>query len=321
MRNLPALLLLLSLALALARTQGTNPPLGPSIPPPAGRALLSRGADLEPYDFPPSPLLPSQQPILGPDGFWTKSSLESHYANTLHLRYHPRLYPKPPPFEVWFKEQQLIRAINTLSHVIDLDLHRPYVTLEDLLEHEMQFAELNILLRMTQIATAIRYANVNDEWRKWEEDMLRHWAGFLEVGKGMKADGENERWQRHLEWIKQLEKKRNEESRKEEEFEQQLVREQGKGKLVMEGTGEGDHRWNEIPLERGSLQSSTPKRWKEIQIGKDDLQGSTSRRGSDVHFGEGTRHDAVRKLMEKAEKGEEKMLEGINEAVARGLHF
>ncbi|KAJ1595235.1 hypothetical protein NDA11_006261 [Ustilago hordei] len=292
MRNLPALLLLLSLALALARTQGTNPPLGPSIPPPAGRALLSRGADLEPYDFPPIPLTPLSA-----------------------------TNPRRPPFEVWFKEQQLIRAINTLSHAIDLDLHRPYVTLEDLLEHEMQFAELNILLRMTQIATAIRYANVNDEWRKWEEDMLRHWAGFLEVGKGMKADGENERWQRHLEWIKQLEKKRNEESRKEEEFEQQLVREQGKGKLVMEGTGEGDHRWNEIPLERGSLQSSTPKRWKEIQIGKDDLQGSTSRRGSDVHFGEGTRHDAVRKLMEKAEKGEEKMLEGINEAVARGLHF
>ncbi|KAJ1034815.1 hypothetical protein NDA13_001069 [Ustilago tritici] len=315
MRNLPALLYL---ALTLARTQGTNPPLGPSIPPPAGRALLSRGADLEPYDFPPSPLTPSEQPILGPDGFWTKSSLESHYGNTLCFRYHPRLYPKPPPFEVWFKEQQLIRAINIQSQIIDIDLHRPGVTLEDLLEHEMQLAELNIMLRMTQIATVIRYANVNDEWRKWEEGMLRHWAAFLEVGKGMKADGEK-RWQRHLNWMKQVAKERDE-SRK-EEFEQQRVREQGRGKLVKEETREGDHRWNETPLERGFLQSSTPKRWGEIQIGKDELPSSTSRRGSDAHVGEGTSHDAVRKLLEKPEKGEDKMLEQMHEAVARGLHL
>lgn len=325
MRNLPALLLLLSLVLTLARTQGTNPPLGPSIPPPAGRALLFRGADLELYDFPPSPLPPSQQPILGPDGFWTKSSLESHYRETLHLRYHPRLYPEAPPFEVWLKEQQLIRAINTLIHVIDFDLHRPDVTLEDLLEHEMQLTELGILLRNTQIATAIRYANVEDGWRKWEESMFRHWAGFLEVGKGMKVDREKDKWKKHVEWMKQLEEERNEEERNEEsrkeEFEQQRVREQGKGKLVMEGTGEGDHRWNEIPLERGFLQSSTPKRWREIPIGKDDLQDSTSRRGSDVHFGEGTSHDAVRELMEKAKKGEEKMLEEMNEAVAKRFHI
>ncbi|SOV02929.1 uncharacterized protein UDID_06104 [Ustilago sp. UG-2017a] len=320
MRNLPALLLL-SFALTLARTQVTNPPLGPSIPPPAGRALLSRGADLEPYDFPPSPLPPSQQPILGPDGFWTKSSLDSHYSNTVHLRYHPGIYPKPPPFEVWFKEQQLIRAINILSQVIDIDLHRPGVTLEDLLEHEMQLAELNILLRMTQIATVIRYASVDDEWRKWEEDMLRQWAAFLEVGKGMRPEGEKEKWERNFDWMKQLVKERDEESRKEEEFEQQRVREQGRGELVKEGTGEGDHRWNEIPLERDFLQSNTPKRWREIPIGKDDLQSSTSRRGSDVHVGEGSSHDAVGKLMGKAEKGEDKMLEQMHEAVVRGLHL
>lgn len=174
---------------------------------------------------------------------------------------------------------------------------------------------------MTQIATVIRYANVDDKWRKWEEDMLRQWAAFLEVGKGMRPEGEKEKWERNLYWMNQLVKERDEELRKEEEFEQQRVREQGRGELVKEGTGEGDHRWNEIPLERDFRQSNTQKQWTEIPIGKDDLQSSTSRRGSDVHVGEGSSHDAVGTLMKKAEKGEDKMLEQMHEAVVRGLHL
>ncbi|KAJ9474260.1 hypothetical protein PHBOTO_004300 [Pseudozyma hubeiensis] len=204
---------------SIGRTAGANTPrFSPAVPPPAGRALLSRSSYLEPYDYPAAVQaefdtrahIHPYYPTLGPAEFWTKPSLRQHYSSTLHLRYHSSLFPTPPPFEVWFKEQQLIRAINMLSQTIELETEHRQLDRLALLRREMQLGELSILLRLTQIATTLRYAALAPEWRWFEESMYRQWAAFLQISQNAAKDDEGKGsdvdWRRHLEFLQQTAK-------------------------------------------------------------------------------------------------------------------
>ncbi|KAF6767674.1 Integrase-like, catalytic core [Kalmanozyma brasiliensis GHG001] len=269
----------------------------PPIAPPAGRALLSRGASLEPFDYPPSSSL---YPILGPPSFWRESSLHTHYLSTLHLRYHPILYPTPPPFAVWLKEQQLLRSIALLTQTIELETSRK-AHFSVLLQHEMQLGELSVLLRYTQIATALRYASLAPEWRRWEESMYRHWGAFLAVGQSAAAErgGEEGRWREHLAYLERLGVAKVEEERRAEERERT----------------DGRSGWRGAPVGRGDLESSTPKRWTHTpQVGASPevegndlrarLQSSTPRRWQEAP--------------ESASSAAHDLVEGVQEAVQRG---
>ena len=236
------------------------PGTGPSIPPPAGRALLSRSANLEAYDFPASarsdfdtrlhehPTLP----VLGPPDFWTESSLRAHYQDTLRYRYHPQLFRVPPPFEVWLKEQKLIRAIAMLSSMIRIETTRENVSRDALLHHEMHLGELSALLRQLQIATSLEYATLPPEWRKFEEFMYRHWGAFLAVSQGERNEAYSlEYWKQHLAYVEELAREIAE-----EEEQERLEREAAAAK-----ENERKGRWREIKIERGDLVSTTPRRW------------------------------------------------------------
>lgn len=236
-----------------------SPPASWPIAPPAGRALLSRSADLEPYDFPlsatssfdPHAHLHSQYPVLGPPGFWTEPSLRAHYASALHFRYHPRLYPVPPPFEVWLKEQQLIRALALHKSSLDIDLTRPDITKDEVLQHEMTRGELVALLRQTQIATVLRYASIDEKWRKFEEGMYRMWGEFLAVSQEEKDERlyQGDWGRKHLAWVHELAERAKE------------VAEKMTGKEELETAGGKRSRDGEVRIERERLQASTPRRW------------------------------------------------------------
>lgn len=262
--HIALLFIVLDLALAVGapRAGGSS-----AIPPPAGRALLSRGADLQPYDYPASAQsgfnhqthIHPLYPVTGPPGFWTEPSLRQHYASTLRLRYHPLFYPTPPPFEVWFKEQQLIRAINMLKQTIELEASRRDLDASKLLRHEMLLGELSVLLRLTQTATALRYAVLVPEWRRYEESWYRHWAAFLQVSQSgvgeAKAGKSAADWQKHLAYLDQLARKsvQEEEQARQAAFRDAKVR--GKKRMGEEA------RWREIPIETSDVQSGTPRRW------------------------------------------------------------
>lgn len=260
--------LLLAIAFGHALAVGT-PRASSAIPPPAGRALLSRGANLEPYDYPASVqsgfdaqahIHPSYS-ILGPPGFWTEASLREHYDATHHLRYHPDFYPVAPPFEVWLKEQQIIRAINMLSQTIELETSRSDLDRSILLEHEMQLGELSILLRQTQIATSLKYAILPPEWRKFEESMYRHWAGFLQVSHSGSGDGQRSKnaanWQRHVEYLERLGREKAQEYEENKKY-AALYGAAEKGKKTLDS--EQQDGWRTIPIEKGDPDSGTQKR-------------------------------------------------------------
>lgn len=301
-----------ALVLTAVIAEGTSRPTTTSsttIAPPAGRALLSRSANLEPYDYPPSirtgfdphlhvhPLYP----VLGPPSFWTLPSLQSHYLSTLHLRYHPQLYQFPPPFEVWLKEQQLIRAINLLHQTIELELTRKNVDFATLLQHEMQLGELSVLLRYTQIATALRYAQLAPEWRRFEESMYRHWGAFLEVGQRemgtAEGRGEEAKWRDHLAFLEQAARQRVEDERRSRsgrgsgewrEVPIQSAKDRWKEVPIQSGEDRrrevpvqsGKDRWREVPVERGDLESTTPRRWARTpDVGSSSGGGTDGLRG------------------------------------------
>lgn len=253
----------------------SNPPAfraSSPIPPPAARPLLTRGALLDAYDFPADARSRfdtrlhqhSDYGILGPPGFWTLPSLYAHYQVDIHFRYHPFLYHTIPPFSVWFKEQQLIRAINLLSNTIELNLARHDVGEREILQLEMQLGELSVLLRLTQIATTLRYASISRHWRRFEESMFRIWASFLEVSQ--RVDDEDDRMfrdshmRRIVDWVHTLER------------ESSMDLGVGGRGLDHQQYGAGGSRgqtqgWgtattgNEQGLAGPDLRSSTPRRW------------------------------------------------------------
>lgn len=316
---IPSLVLTLTVVLA----DGTSRPTTSSsttIAPPAGRALLSRSANLEPFDYPapirsgfdPHLHLHPLYPVLGPPSFWTLPSLQSHYLSTLHLRYHPHLYPVPPPFEVWLKEQQLIRAINLLRQTIEVEVTRKSVDFSTLLQHEMQLGELSVLLRYTQIATALRYAQLAPEWRRFEESMYRHWGAFLEVGQremgSAEGRGEEAKWREHLAFLEQAARQRVEDERRSRSG-------RGSGEWSEVPIQSGEDRRREVPVERGDLESTTPRRWARTPDvgsssggGADDLRGrmqsSTPRRWEHVPVdGTSAGEDVATAVHEAFERG------------------
>ncbi|GAC99730.1 hypothetical protein PHSY_007333 [Pseudozyma hubeiensis SY62] len=308
---------------SIGSTAGANTPRSsPAVPPPAGRSLLSRSSYLEPYDYPTAVQadfdtrahVHPYYPTLGPPEFWTEPSLRKHYSSTLHLRYHPSLFPAPPPFEVWFKEQQLIRAINMLSQTIDLETEHRQLDRLALFRREMQLGELSILLRLTQIATTLRYAALAPEWRWFEESMYRQWAAFLQISqnaaKDEKGKGSNADWENHLQFLQQVRKAQEEEEEEESEEENEIAGQIALRDATLKGKKKLDEQsgWKEVPIEREDLASSTPRRWihtpnlagsasdrEEGKLGP-DLKSSTPRRweafpgaaqGSGEHLAEG----------------------------------
>ncbi|SNX85688.1 uncharacterized protein MEPE_04397 [Melanopsichium pennsylvanicum] len=207
-----AVLIVIALAVGLARSQDPLP-IRSSIASPAGRALLSRGANLEPWDFPPDTRstfdtrlhIHPDHSILGPPSFWNQASLHAHYLETRELRFHPRLYPESPPFDAWLKEQQLIRAINLQKGVIEIERARQVPNPNALIYHEMLLGELGILLRLLQMRMVLKYANITPEWRKFEESMYRAWASFLAACEEGLVDVEGVNiWRNHLNYMQEL---------------------------------------------------------------------------------------------------------------------
>ena len=307
---LKLLLLLVTAFSGLASAVGT-PKAGPPPQPPAGRAILYRGAVLQPWDFPESvqadfdPVthsLPDGR-VLGPPGFWTEPSLRAHYAADINLRYHPAFFPTPPPFQVWLKEKKIIAAINLLGHSIQLETQRLSEhpsTYEDqliLLEHEIQMGELTVLLRVTQIATVLRYAKLDPDWMKYEESWYRHYSSLLEVGK--KHGRGTQQWKEHVEYVQKLGQQQMQEMQRMEaeaaERERQAAQAaQSQGKKVVENGS-----WRQIPVERGDLQSSTPRSW--VRIPRESPASGSRGETSGIHPEElaaGMEEDITKSLRE-----------------------
>lgn len=171
----------------------------------------------------------------------------------------------------------------------------------------MQLAELSILLRQLQIATVLEYAKLDPEWRRWEEGMYRHWAGFLQVSQREReqvSKGEG-RWERHWNWVQSVVRLRDEEMREERERElkaekelEQRMRAKGMREEKEEG---GMKRSRLVPVEAGDSRS--------------DRGGERRRYISEAETSN------VRKLMEKAEKGNDAVLEDLREAYANGVRL
>ncbi|SPO29393.1 uncharacterized protein UTRI_04878_B [Ustilago trichophora] len=256
-----AILTIFFLTIGLARSEDKRSK--ESVPPPAGRALLYRSANLQDYDYPAWARADFDTrlhrhktlSILGPPGFWTEPSLRAHYRETLRLRYHPDLFPRPPPFEDWLKEQKLIRAIALHSDSIKLETGRPNVKQEALMLHEMHLGELTFLLRQTQIAAAIRYAKLSEAWLRFEKAMYRYWGSFLAVSQGEVTDAH---WRELLSYLNSLTKEGQEDERllmKIGPEKMALLRDAQLGQRV---GGKGD--WRQIMVEEGEGQSSSLRR-------------------------------------------------------------
>ncbi|SPO28481.1 uncharacterized protein UTRI_04878 [Ustilago trichophora] len=264
-----AVLITLFLAIGLVSSSG-HKPAGEPVPPPAGRSLLFRSADLQPWDFPASVRAnfdtrlhrhPTET-ILGPPGFWTEPSLRTHYQETLRLRYHPDLFPTPPPFEAWLKEQQLIRSINMLSDTIKLETKRHDVKQEALMLHEMQLGEQSILLRQLQIATAIRYAKLDPVWMRFEEAVYRYWGSFLAVSQGNEKDTH---WRELMNYLNGLTKEIKEAEEEEKRWMQMGPERMALLKDAKLGQRVGKKgSWREIMVEKGDGQSSNPGRGQSV---------------------------------------------------------
>lgn len=162
--------------------------------PPAGRDALYRPGILQPFDFPPEisnnaatewdyvANNPRRVSVMGPPGFWTEKGLKQQYEATKHLRFAPELFPIPPPFEVWLKEQQMLRAIKMHEDTVKQQLlHRGAKwTIQDALTWEINRAEQLIIFRQLQISIVLKYASLDTLVREYELKMYRFWAGFLE---------------------------------------------------------------------------------------------------------------------------------------------
>ncbi len=205
--------LLSALLLATSFAVAGSPRLTPLVQPPAGREDLYRSAELLPTDFPPNARsgfdtrfrTSHAYSVLGPEGFWTESYLRAHYIEDVPRRYPLRLYPHPPPFDVWLKEQRLIRAINMLAQSTEVEIARDGTTKAELLDLEMLQVYLKGLLRQTQIATALRYANLPEEWRLFEESLYRYWASFVHVSQGRAVQVfRNGHLDQHLDHVRKL---------------------------------------------------------------------------------------------------------------------
>lgn len=202
-----------SLLLATSFAVAGSPRLTPLVQPPAGREDLYRSAELLPTDFPPDARsgfdtrfrTSHAYSVLGPEGFWTESYLRAHYIEDVPRRYPLHLYPHPPPFDVWLKEQRLIRAINMLAQSTEVEIARDGTTKAELLDLEMLQVYLKGLLRQTQIATALRYANLPEEWRLFEESLYRYWASFVHVSQGRAVQVfRNGHLDQHLDHVRKL---------------------------------------------------------------------------------------------------------------------
>lgn len=164
------------------------------ITPPAGRDALYRPGILQPFDFPPEIYdnaaaewdyvanNPRHVSIMGPPGFWTEAGLRQQYETTKHLRFAPELFPTPPPYEVWLKEQQMLRAIKMHEDTVKQQLlHRGQVwTVQDALSWEINRVEQLVVFRQLQISVVLKYATLDPLVREYELKMYRFWAGFLE---------------------------------------------------------------------------------------------------------------------------------------------
>lgn len=167
--------------------------------PPAGRDTLYRPGILQPWDFPPeianNPSAewdyvvnnPRRFSIMGPPGFWTEAALRKQYETTKQFRFAPELFPESPPFEVWLKEQQMLRIIKMHEDTVKQQLlHRGSVwTVQDALAWELNRAEQLIIFRQLQISIVLKYATLDPLVRDYEVRMYRFWAGFLENFRSM----------------------------------------------------------------------------------------------------------------------------------------